>query len=52
MNPDHYLDSLELKKVFDDWEIIRYAEIQRASHLPNHPGKKRRIAQLVTRKPF
>jgi hypothetical protein len=52
MNPDHYLNSLELKKVFDDWEIIRYAEIQRASHLPNHPGKKRRIAQLVTRKPF
>ena len=52
MNPDHYLVSLELKKVFDDWDIIRYAEIQRASHLPNHPGKKRQIAQLVTRKPF
>jgi SAM-dependent methyltransferase len=52
MNPDHYLDSLELKKVFDDWEIIRYAEIQRASHLPDHPSKKRRIAQLVTRKLF
>jgi SAM-dependent methyltransferase len=51
MNPDHYLDSLELKKVFDDWEIIRYAEIQRVSHLPDHPSKKRRIAQLVARKP-
>ena len=41
MNPDHYLDSLELKKVLDDWEIIRYAEIQRASHLPDLPSKKR-----------
>jgi len=52
MNPDHYLDSLELKKAFDDWEIIHYAEIQRASHLPNHSGEKRRVAQLVARKPI
>ncbi|MCJ7435521.1 MAG: class I SAM-dependent methyltransferase [Anaerolineales bacterium] len=51
MTPDHYLDPLELKIAFDDWEIIRYAEIQRSSHSPDHPDKKRRIAQLVARKP-
>jgi hypothetical protein len=52
MNPSHYLDSLELKKAFDDWEIIHYAEVQRASHLPDHSSKKRRVAQLVARKPI
>jgi tellurite methyltransferase len=52
MNPDHYLDSLELKNAFDDWEIICYSEIQRISHLPDHSSKKRRVAQLVTRKPI
>jgi tellurite methyltransferase len=52
MNPNHYLDSLELKIAFEDWEIIRYAEIQRSSHSPDHPDKKRRVAQLVARKPI
>jgi SAM-dependent methyltransferase len=51
MNPDHYLDSLELKNAFDDWEILQYAEVQRASHLQNQSSKKRRVAQLVARKP-
>ena len=52
MNPDHYLDSLELKNIFADWEIIRYAEIQHVSHIPGKTGKIRRVAQLVARKPF
>jgi tellurite methyltransferase len=52
MNPNHYLDSLELKNVFCDWEIICYAEIQRFVHSPDRPDKKRRVAQLVARKPL
>ncbi len=52
MNPDHYLHSLELKIAFDDWEIIRYTEIQRAPHTPGKTSKNRRVAQLVARKPF
>lgn len=51
MNSERYLDSHELKNVFDDWEIIRYAEIQHSSHSSDQPDKKRRVAQLVARKP-
>jgi tellurite methyltransferase len=51
MNPDHYLNSLELKIAFDDWEIIYYAETQHFIQLPDQPDKKRKVAQLVVRKP-
>lgn len=51
INQHHYLDSLELKNAFDDWEIIHYAETQRPSRSPNRPEKNRKFAQLVARKP-
>ena len=51
-NPNHYLDSLELKTAFDDWEIIDYAETLRPSRSPDAPADKRRVAHLVARKPI
>ena len=36
----HYLNSLELKIAFDDWEIIHYPEIQRLAHLPDQGGQE------------
>ena len=45
---DHYLDSFELRNAFGEWELIHYVE----THRPDHPDKKRRIAQLIARKPL
>lgn len=47
-NPHHYLDPLELKREFDDWDIIHYGEPTQ----DHRPGKARHIAQLVARKPI
>jgi SAM-dependent methyltransferase len=47
-NPEHYLYPLELKDAFKDWQIIDYAETQRN----DRPGRARKIAQLVARRPF
>jgi len=46
-NPEHYLYTLELKDAFKDWQIVHYAETQRN----DRPGRARKIAQLVARRP-
>ena len=46
-NPDHYLRPHELRDAFSDWDIVHYTE----THHGERPGRARRIAQLVARKP-
>lgn len=45
MNPDHFLRAGELQSVFGDWEVIHFAE------QAHSPAGKRRVAQLLARKP-
>jgi SAM-dependent methyltransferase len=45
--PHHYLETLELKNTFNDWEVIHYAETRQNKGTT----EARRIAQLVARKP-
>lgn len=47
-DPEHYLYPFELKEAFNDWQIIHYAESQRN----DRPGRARKVAQLVARRPF
>lgn len=47
-NPEHYLNPLELKNIFNDWKIIHYDETKRA----DRPGRARRIVQLVACRPL
>lgn len=50
-DPARYLKSQELRRAFDDWEIIHYLEVER--HVHSHAGVEgtRWSAQLVVRKP-
>ncbi|WKZ37365.1 MAG: methyltransferase domain-containing protein [Anaerolineales bacterium] len=47
-SPHHYLEPFELKHAFNGWDIIHYAETKR----DDRPGRARRIAQMVARKPL
>jgi rhodanese-related sulfurtransferase/2-polyprenyl-3-methyl-5-hydroxy-6-metoxy-1,4-benzoquinol methylase len=47
-NPDHLLQPGELKRVFADWEILRYRELIGPAR---RDGKMRAVAGIVAKKP-
>ena len=47
-NPDYYLRSGELTRIFGDWTVETHGE----GWLPDQDGEKRRYAWLVARKPL
>ena len=50
-NPARYLASQELRRSFEDWEIIHYLEVERQVHSSKGVDGMRWSAQLVARKP-
>lgn len=50
-NPERYLKSQELRRNFEDWEIIHYLEVERHVRSRNGMDGTRWSAQLVARKP-
>ncbi len=50
-DPARYLKSQELRRNFEDWEIIHYLEVERQVHSRSGVDGMRWSAQLVARKP-
>jgi len=50
-NPARYLESQELRRAFQDWEILHYLEVEREVHSHSGVQGTRWSAQLIARKP-
>ena len=50
-NTERYLESQELRRIFDDWDIFHYLETERLVRSRSGYEETRWIAQLIARKP-
>ena len=50
-NSERYLESQELRRFFDDWDILHYLEVERLVHARSGYEESRWTAQLIARKP-
>jgi tellurite methyltransferase len=50
-NPTRYLESQELRRFFDDWDILHYLEVERLVRSRTGFEETRWTAQLIARKP-
>lgn len=50
-NPERYLETQELRRFFDDWDILHYLEVERLVQSRTGFEDTRWTAQLITRKP-
>lgn len=49
-NSERYLESQELRRFFDDWDILHYVEVERLAHARSGYEEMRWTAQLIARK--
>jgi SAM-dependent methyltransferase len=50
-NSERYLESQELRRFFDDWDILHYLEVERLAHARSGYEEMRWTAQLIAHKP-
>jgi SAM-dependent methyltransferase len=50
-NPERYLESQELRRLFDDWDILHYLEVERLVRSRTGYEETRWTAQLIAQKP-
>ncbi|RJP52489.1 MAG: class I SAM-dependent methyltransferase [Anaerolineaceae bacterium] len=50
-NAERYLESQELRRFFDDWDILHYIEVERLVRARSGYEESRWTAQLIARKP-
>jgi SAM-dependent methyltransferase len=50
-NAERYLESQELRRFFDDWDILHYLEVERLVRSHSGYEEARWTAQLIARKP-
>jgi SAM-dependent methyltransferase len=50
-NAERYLESQELRRFFDDWDILHYLEVERLVRSRSGYEETRWTAQLIARKP-
>lgn len=50
-NSERFLESQELRRFFDDWDVLHYLEVERLAHARSGYEEMRWTAQLIARKP-